>query len=84
MRNSAPVLTSIEKACSQVFAHAVSRLRRSDIGSELRRLEGLPKGRRYLEVAGFLCALFALSLIAASFGWVAFGAYFLAVLILFR
>lgn len=84
MKISAPVLTSIEKACSQVFAHAVSRLRRTDINQELDRLENLPKGRRHLEITGFLCALFGLSVIAASLGWIAFGVFFLGALILFR
>lgn len=83
MKDATTLFSSIEKACYQVFAHALSRLRQSDINGELRRLDALPKGRRTLELAGFMGALFGLSILAASFGWIAFGAYFLAVLILF-
>lgn len=83
MKKSLPVLNSFEKACFQVFAHAVSRLLRRDMRSEMRRLESLGNARRYLELTGFFGALFALSVISASLGWLVFGAFFLIVVVLF-
>ncbi|MCV3272011.1 hypothetical protein [Roseobacter sinensis] len=84
MKKTAPLLTSLEKACFQVVAHGLSRLLRREMRVELRRLERQPKIRSYLEVGSFLALLFALSIVAASLGWIAFGAFFLLVIILFR
>lgn len=83
MKQSSPVLISIEKALVQVFAHAKSRVLRRDMKSEMRRLNGLSSGRRYVELASFFGALFALSVLSASFGWMAFGAFFLVVAVVF-
>lgn len=84
MKNTEPVQTSFERACFQVTALARARLLRRDLSAELRRLQHLPRSRSYLEVGGFLAALLALSVIAASLGWVAFGAFFLIVIVVFR
>lgn len=83
MKNSVPNLNAIEKACFQVFAHAISRLSRRDMTSELRRLEGLGSTRRYFELTAFFGILFALSILSASLGWMVFGVFFLIVLIVF-
>lgn len=49
----------------------------------MRRLESLSNARRYLELTGFLGALFALSVVSASLGWMALGAFFLIIVVLF-
>ncbi|WP_458322431.1 hypothetical protein [Roseobacter sp. A03A-229] len=80
----APLLGLIEKTCFQVAAHGLSRLRRREMAAELRRLQQLPRSRSYLEVGGFMTALFMLSIIAAGFGWITFGAFLLIAIVVFR
>jgi hypothetical protein len=84
MKQTNSASASLQKACFRVTAQVTSRLMQRNTADELARLEALPTARSYLEVAGILSVLFALSIIAAGIGWWALGLYFAAVIFLFH
>jgi hypothetical protein len=75
---------SLEQTGHRVAALVLAKLRRTDIRTELDRLDGLSRGQARLQVGGVVAALFALSLLAAAFGWIGLAIYFVAVVAIFR
>lgn len=84
MKTDSPSKASIGRLLTRVAALVISRLRGADLRRELNRLEALSKPRAFAEIGGVIGALFALALLAASFGVWGLLAYFAAVLVLFR
>jgi hypothetical protein len=82
VKQSVPIITSLEKTCFRVAAHVVARVAGRDIQTELDRLYAQSRSRSYAETAGILAALFGLALAAASFGWVGLLLYFAVVAIM--
>ncbi|MEM9850964.1 MAG: hypothetical protein AAF761_03090 [Pseudomonadota bacterium] len=58
----------------------MSKLRGSDIHSEIDRLSVVSKTRARLEVGAVVGGLVGLAIVAASLGWIAMAAYFVLIL----
>lgn len=84
MKMALPALLSLEKAMFRIAALVLSRLQGGNIRAELHRLGALPKSRSYVQVGGVLAVLFALALLAASFGVLGLLIYFAGAVLLFR
>ena len=79
-----PIDNSLQRTGFKVTALVLSKLRRTDIRDEFRRLEGASRLQGWAAVAAVMAGLFALALAAASFGWIGLAVYFLAVVLIFR
>lgn len=75
---------SLSKAAERVAALVMSKLRGTDIHSEVARLGALPRSRARLEIGGVFAAIIGLAVLAASLGWVALAAYFVLILYIGR
>jgi len=76
-------LEKARKSAFRVTAYVFARTFRRDLRMETDRFEQQPRAKSYLETGATLMALFGLSILAASFGWIGLALYFVAVLILF-
>lgn len=79
-----PLDNPLERTGFKVTALVLSKLRRTDIREEFKRLEGLSRGQSWMVVGGVLAGLFGLALVAASFGWIGLAVYFLTIVLIFR
>lgn len=84
MGTSQHIGNTLERTGYRVTALVLSRLQGGDIRETLDRLESLPKPQARVRIGTVFGTLLSLALVAASFGWVGLGAYFAAVLLLFR
>ena len=74
----------IERTGFKVTALVLSKLRRSDIDAEYKRLAGATRPEAWLQVGAVMVGLFALACIAAYFGWIGLAVYFAAIVLIFR
>jgi len=79
-----PIENPLQRTGVKVTALVLSKLRRTDIRDEFQRLEGVSRLRALASVVAVLAGLFALALVAASFGWIGLAVYFLAIVLIFR
>lgn len=66
-----------------ITAYVMSRVFRRDLYDEVARLKSQDRMKSYFELGCVMAVLFGLAILAASFGWVGLGLYFLGVLVLF-
>ncbi|KQI71871.1 hypothetical protein AN191_10485 [Loktanella sp. 5RATIMAR09] len=76
-------LAKARKTGFRVTAYVTARILQRDLHDEVARLETQSRAKSYREMAALLGVLFALAVIAASFGWIGLALYFAAVLLLF-
>ena len=68
----------------RVTALVLSRIKRQDIRTAMSELEAMSRPRAYLRIFAVIAGLFALALLAASFGWPGLAVYFVAIVLIFR
>ncbi len=76
-------LAKARKTGFRVTAYVTARILQRDLHDEVARMETQPRGKSYWEMAVLLGVLFALAVLAASFGWIGLALYFAAALLLF-
>ena len=76
-------IKTVRQTAFRITAYVRAKMLQRDLRAEIDRIEQQPRIKSYVETTATMTVLFALAILASSFGWIGLGVYFLAILIVF-
>ena len=83
MQEQPSLIDTVRQTAFRITAYVSAKILQRDLRAEVERIAQQPRSKSYVETASVMALFLAFSILAASFGWIGLGLYFLAVLILF-